>query len=284
MSKNQKSTIEVKGTDVILNCGKYAAIKMNRQSMPISQSLKPLEFEGFGMRAYGRRIVRSLTAQSGFFYATGVPSFSPGLRGTRYPGTSSHHTSQPQRGCAPCDAALANPDGTALRFDFPTARNPRVGLIAFGQPWAGGRKPVRLDGHVPRSIPASSNVPGIISSMRTAPPNANRFFPSAPSSSPNANGFSLSASSSSSNATGVPFFSPGMRGTRYPGTSFHHASQPQRGCAPCDAATANPDGTALRFDFPTARNPRVGLIAFGQPWAGGRKPVGLECNANHSIP
>lgn len=34
-------------------------------------------------------------------YANGVPSSSPGLHGTRYPGSSPHKMSQPQRGCAP---------------------------------------------------------------------------------------------------------------------------------------------------------------------------------------
>jgi hypothetical protein len=77
-------------------------------------------------------------------YANGVPSFSPGLRCTRYPGTTSPHKFQPQRGCAPCDARPTPPDGTALRFDSSSAPVPRGGLISFGQPWAGGRKPVGL--------------------------------------------------------------------------------------------------------------------------------------------
>ena len=79
-----------------------------------------------------------------FFYANGVPAFSPGLRGTRYPGSSPHKTTQPQRGWVPCDVAPAIPVGTALRFDSAVAHEPRVGLIAFGQPWAEGRKPVGL--------------------------------------------------------------------------------------------------------------------------------------------
>ena len=74
-------------------------------------------------------------------YANGVPSSSPGLRGTRYPGTRPHHRSQPQRGCAPFAARFTPPDGTALRFGIST-RVPRVGLIAFDQPWAGGRNAV----------------------------------------------------------------------------------------------------------------------------------------------
>jgi hypothetical protein len=88
------------------------------------------------------------------------------------------------------------------------------------------------------------------------------------------------------NANGVPPFSPGLRSSdRYPGTPSPHTSQPQRGCAPCDARSTPSDGTALRFDSSSAPVPRVGLIAFGQPWAGGRKPVGLldTSFANHLI-
>lgn len=77
------------------------------------------------------------------------------------------------------------------------------------------------------------------------------------------------------NANGVSSFSLGLSGTRYPGTMFPHTFQPQRGCALSDAFPACPDGTALRFDASTVPDPRVGLMAFGQPWAVGRKPVGL---------
>jgi len=90
------------------------------------------------------------TANSHLCYANGVPSSSPGLRGTRNPGTPSPHTSQPQRGCALCDVPPSTPpDGTALRFDSSSAPVPRVGLISFGQRWAGGRKPVGLLDSVP---------------------------------------------------------------------------------------------------------------------------------------
>ena len=58
-----------------------------------------------------------LFALSSSSYANGVPSSSPGLRGTRYLGTRIH-TSQPQRGCVAWVGAPANPDGTALRFDI----------------------------------------------------------------------------------------------------------------------------------------------------------------------
>jgi hypothetical protein len=56
-------------------------------------------------------------------YANGVPSSSPGLRGTRYPGLWSRKMPQPQRGCTPCDVATTIPDGTALRFDTSPAHS-----------------------------------------------------------------------------------------------------------------------------------------------------------------
>ena len=170
----------------------------------------------------------------------GVPSSSPGLRSSdRYPGSPSPQTIQPQRGCAPCDAASTKPDGTALRFGSFVAHEPRVGLILFGQPWAEGRKPVGL---------MDSNITGIASFPIYSFPYAN----------------------------GVPTFSPGLRGTRYPGLWSRETIQPQRGCAPCDAASTKPDGTALRFGSFVAHEPRVGLISFGQPWAGGRNAVGVN--------
>jgi hypothetical protein len=166
--------------------------------------------------------------------ANGVPTSSPGLRGTRYPGSWSRQTSQPPRGCAPNDARSAMPDGTALRFDSSSAPIPRVGLISFGQPWAEGRKPVGL------GIPYANGV--------------------------------------SSSSLGLPspdgYPRAGLRSLdRYPGTPSPHASQPQRGCAPCAVRSTPPDGTALRFDSSSNPNPRVARSA--QPWAGGRKPVGL---------
>ena len=144
-------------------------------SVSMHHRFKPLEFEGFGKcdschRIVGTpspqstcqassTIVRSLTAQSPVPNANGVPPSSPGLRGTRYPGSSPRKTSQPQRGCGPCDAAFATPDGTALRFGSLVAHEPRVGLIAFGQPWAEGRKPVGLGISYANGVPTSS--PGL---------------------------------------------------------------------------------------------------------------------------
>ena len=51
-------------------------------------------------------------------YANGVPSSSPGLRGTRYPGKSSPHASQPQRGCVRIAVRHPALGGTALRFNI----------------------------------------------------------------------------------------------------------------------------------------------------------------------
>jgi|GEM_PF-5952659 len=77
------------------------------------------------------------------------------------------------------------------------------------------------------------------------------------------------------NANGVPPSNPGLRGTRYPGNPSPCIPQPQRGCARGNNRPPAPGGTALRFDFSIPGNPKVGLIRFGQPWAGGLKPVGL---------
>ena len=127
-----KGTIKVKCSEITSNCGEFAAIKRKRQSIPINQFLNPLEYEGDGNQALpcwiegtasplstrqsSSKIVRTLPGQSLDPYANGVPSSSPGLRGTRYPGSSPRKTTQPQRGCGPCDATPVNPDGTALRF------------------------------------------------------------------------------------------------------------------------------------------------------------------------
>ena len=139
-------------------------------------------------------------------YADGVPSSSPGLCCTRYPGTSPRKMFQPQRGCRPCVATPANRDGTALRFGSFVAPVPRVGLIAFGQPWAEGRKPVGL------GDPEDNG-------MSSIPPSSSREDTDVLSFSP------------LYYANGVPSSSPGLRGTRYPGSSPRKMSQPQRGCA-----------------------------------------------------
>jgi hypothetical protein len=89
----------------------------------------------------GRRLRRPFRTPTAF------PSSSPGLRSPdRYPGT--------QR-----PAKRFNPNGVAPQTPFPppsrpeplcgsivTPPVPRVGLIPFGRPWAGGRKPFGLGG------------------------------------------------------------------------------------------------------------------------------------------
>jgi hypothetical protein len=172
--------------------------------------------------------------------ANGVPSSSPGLRGTRYPGTRPHQTTQPQRGCAPCDVRSTPSDGTALRFNISLAHT--QGRPHCIRPTLGWRTESRWD----------RNHVALISHL--------------------------------SYANGVPTSCPGLRSSdHYPGTRLHQTIQPQRGCAPCDARPTPPDGTALRFDSPVITIPRVARSA--QPWAGGRKPVGLldASFANHLL-
>lgn len=169
------------------------------------------------------------------FYANGVPTFSPGLRSLdRYPGRTSPNTIQPQRGCDPCAARSTPPDGTALRFDSFVTHGPRVGLIAFGQPWAEGRKPVGLEdikdiGTSSVSRSSSIRVAGSCILMTWCLPPSNSREGSRRAS------FlqivrSMTAQSPVPYANGVPSSSPGLRGTRYPGSSPRKTSQPQRGC------------------------------------------------------
>jgi hypothetical protein len=263
-----KGSEEIKGAERVFNYGEFAAIK--RLKMPINQFSIPLEFEWNRNRELPCRIVgtpspqstdqgllaivRTLTGQSLVPYANGVPSPSPGLRGTRYPGSLPRKTSQPQRGCAPCDATPANPGGTTLRFGSFAAHEPRVGLIAFGQPWAEGRKPVGLmdsgscesEEHmlnlVHYRLPcANTRAFGACDTLNVKMRCHMRPFPQ----SFNAlefEGFrrhapflqivrSLAAQSPAPYANGVPSSSPELRGTRYPGSSPRKTSQPQRGCA-----------------------------------------------------
>ena len=72
--------------------------------------------------------------------ADGVPSQSPGLRGTSYPGLNPINRSQPQRGCGQRIASSRhNPVGVA-----PSARRfPKVARPS--QPWAEGHNPVGID-------------------------------------------------------------------------------------------------------------------------------------------
>jgi hypothetical protein len=75
----------------------------------------------------------------------GIPSQSPGLRGTSYPGSPSANHFQPQRGCGSLQTA------TIVSFIAPHSPQPRCGCFPFcGLPnvaawperWAGGQCPV----------------------------------------------------------------------------------------------------------------------------------------------
>ena len=226
--------------------------------------------------------------------ANGVPYSSPGLRGTRHPGSSSHQTPQPQRGCAPCDARSAMPDGTALRFDVSPAHTqgrphcirPTLGWRTESR-W--DRNPVALIFHLFYANGVSPSSPGLRWLARY-PGSMSRIISQpqrgcAPCDAPPAiaDGTALRFDVSPAHTQGRPhcirptlgwrtesrwdrnpvalifhlFYangvspsSPGLRWlARYPGSMSRIISQPQRGCAPCDAASSNPDGTALRFDI-----------------------------------
>src|SRR2546425_132074 len=70
----------------------------------------------------------------------GIPSQSPGLRGTSYPGSLSVEPSQPQRGCGQSIPVLAPDLGhNAVGVVSISERAPKVGVGR--QPWAGGLNP-----------------------------------------------------------------------------------------------------------------------------------------------
>ena len=89
-------------------------------------------------RAASSRAVPSTSARP-LLNANGVPSQSPGLRGTSYPGLNPINRSQPQRGCG--NRVLSsrhNPVGV----DRSARRFPKVARPS--QPWAGGHNPVGI--------------------------------------------------------------------------------------------------------------------------------------------
>ena len=71
----------------------------------------------------------------------GIPSQSPGLRGTSYPGSCvGQRADQPQRGCGPGAGGAATPLGLlSLRTALPR-------VARSSQPWAVGRNPVGIPG------------------------------------------------------------------------------------------------------------------------------------------
>src|SRR6266516_555703 len=79
----------------------------------------------------------------------GIPSQSPGLRGTNYPGSLSLEPPQPQRGCGQSIPARAPDLGhNAVGVVSISERAPKVGVAR--QPWAGSRNPFGIvRGHIP---------------------------------------------------------------------------------------------------------------------------------------
>jgi len=179
-------------------------------------------------------------------YANGVPSFSPILDGTALRFISST-APVPRVGLIAFSQPWAG--GRNAVGVFPAAPDPRVGLIALSQPWAGGRNAVGV-------FPAAPDPRvGLIafSQPGAGGRNAVGVFPAAPNPKlglisfgqpraeghkpvglmdSNTNGISSFLSLSSPYANGVQPSSPGLRGTRYPGTPAAHEFQPQRGCGP----------------------------------------------------
>ena len=77
-----------------------------------------------------------------------IPSQSPGLRGTSYPGSSSVKPPQPQRGCGQSVPDRGHDLGrNAVGVVSISERAPKVGVGR--QPWAGGRNPFGIvRGHI----------------------------------------------------------------------------------------------------------------------------------------
>jgi hypothetical protein len=120
--------------------------------------------------------------------------------------------------------------------------DPRVGLLSFGQPWAGGRKPFGLAG----------------------PSERQRCFVLQPW----AGGRKPFGLIGSGERQRCFVLQPGVA-RRYPGKVVQLVSTPS-GLRPGRRGAEPRWGSCVwRAD------PRVGLLSFGQPWAGGRKPFGL---------
>ena len=86
----------------------------------------------------------------------GIPSHSPGLRGTSYPGSLSVKPPQPQRGCGQSVPDRGQDIGrNAVGVVSISERAPKVGVAR--QPWAGGRNPFGIvRGHILASCAARS--------------------------------------------------------------------------------------------------------------------------------
>ncbi len=119
------------------------SIEANYSPPPASQCEAMMVAVGFRSRST-RRAALSRVAPSASprprLNANGVPSQSPGLRGTSYPGLNPINRSQPQRGCG--NRVLSsrhNPVGVDPSAPcFPKVARP-------SQPWAGGHNPVGIE-------------------------------------------------------------------------------------------------------------------------------------------
>ena len=81
---------------------------------------------------------------------------------------------------------------------------------------------------------------------------------------------------SPSNPNGIPPQSPGLGGTTYPGNNVHEAFSTPKVLRQSSAIWAQPRWGC--FEQGPKSQGRPAAVAAGQPWAGGRNPVGIKGN------
>ena len=81
---------------------------------------------------------------------------------------------------------------------------------------------------------------------------------------------------SHSNPNGIPPQSPGLGGTTYPGNNVQKAFSTPKVLRPSSAIWAQPRWGCFAQGHKTQGRPAA--VAVGQPWAGGRNPVGIKGN------
>jgi len=224
----------------------------------------------------------------------GIPSHSPGLRGTSYPGCIVREVSNPNGvvsfGSRRCAA-------TPLGLKHQSNRVPRV--VASLQPWALLRSPFGANRGTPNpnGIPSQSpglrgtNYPGCIVREVSNPDGVVSFGSRRCAATPlglkhhsnrvprvvaSLQPWALlrspfGANRSTANPNGIPSHSPGLRGTSYPGCIVREVSNPNGvvsfGSRRCAA-------TPLGLKRQSNRVPRV--VASLQPWAEGHSPFGAN--------
>mgnify|MGYP005658677037 CR=1 FL=1 len=85
---------------------------------------------------------------------------------------------------------------------------------------------------------------------------------------------------SPSNPNGIPPQSPGLGGTTYPGNNVQEAFSTPKVLRQSSAIWAQPRWGC--FEAGPRTQGRPAAVAEGQPWAGGRNPVGIK--GNEAVP